>query len=431
MRILFLSNFYPPARSGGYTQWCQEVNERLAERGHTTGILTSNYELAKVPAGEKNTYRHLHLEGDLNYYRPLHFFTQWKREHQENLIFLEQTVKDFAPDLIFVWGMWALSKSLPALAEQLLPGRVVYYISDYWPAKIDMHTTYWQSPARRQPMRAAKRVVSKAVLPMIARESQCELKLEHAMCVSTRVRDLLVEGGLPVQGCRIIYGGTDVERFTSVRKREDLSAPVKLLYAGQLVQHKGVHTAIAAMVILVKEQNLNQITLSLVGAGHPDYEASLHALVEREHLHNHVTFHKPVSKEAMPDILQQHDVLIFPSIYEEPFARIVLEAMASGLVVVGTTTGGSKDILRDGETGLTFAPEDADGLAKQITRLIADPDLYQRASQTGRQTVLENFTLDRMVDEIEGYLKDCLVNSYQAPALLSFSHSRCEDVSTT
>ena len=110
MRILFLSNFFPPARPGGYTQWCHEVAERLAERGHNVGVLTSRYEREKAPVGEQNIYRLFHLEGDLDYYEPIHFFTQWKKQHRENLACLENTVRDFAPDLIFVWGMWSLSK---------------------------------------------------------------------------------------------------------------------------------------------------------------------------------------------------------------------------------------------------------------------------------------------------------------------------------
>jgi glycogen synthase len=411
MRILFLSNFFPPARPGGYTQWCHEVAERLAERGHTIGVLTSRYELAKAPAGEQNIYRLLHLEGDLAYYQPLHFFTQWKKQHRENLVFLEQTVKDFAPDLIFIWGMWALSKALPALAEQLLPGRVVYYLSDYWPSALDMHTTYWQSPSRGWPMQVPKRVLSRVAMSMLAKEGQPDLKLEQVICVSARVRDLLVETGLPIQHARIIHGGTDVERFRSIRERKYVAGHLKLLYAGQLVYHKGVHTAIEAMARLVNNRKINQITLTLVGSGHPDYEAFLHDLVARERLHDFVTFHKPVSKDIMPAILQQFDVLIFPSIYEEPLARLTQEAMASGLVVVGTTTGGTKEILRDGETGFTFAPEDADGLAEQVTRLINDPDLCCRLAQAGRQTVLENFTLDKMVEEIEAYLVGCFVRS--------------------
>jgi glycogen synthase len=414
MRILFLSNFFPPARPGGYTQWCHEVAERLAERGHTIGVLTSSYELAKAPAGEQNRYRLLHLEGDLAYYQPLHFFTAWKKQHRENLLFLEQTVKDFAPDLIFVWGMWALSKALPAMAEQLMPGRVVYYLSDYWPSALDMHTTYWQSSTRRGPMLIPKRALSRIAMSMLAKEGQPELKLEHVICVSARVRELLIEAGLPIQHARVIHGGTDVERFLEVRKRDDRSGRLKLLYTGQLANHKGVHTAIEAMANLVHKRGVNEISLTLVGSGHPDYEAYLRDLVESEQLSEFVTFHKAVSKDEMPDILQQFDVLIFPSIYEEPLARVTQEAMASGLVVVGTTTGGTEEILKDGETGLTFAPKDADGLAEQVNRLIIDSDLRCRLAQAGRQIVLENFTLDKMVEEIEDYLVSCIVKSHQA-----------------
>ena len=411
MRILFLSNFFPPARPGGYTQWCHEVAERLSGRGHTIGVLTSRHESEKAPAGEQNIYRLLHLEGDLAYYQPLHFFTKWRKQHRENLVFLERAVKDFAPDLIFVWGMWALSKALPALAEQLLPGRVVYYLSDYWTSAVDMHTTYWQSPARRWPMQVTKQVLSRAAMSMLAKEDQPDLKLERVICVSARVRDLLVEAGLPVQHARIIHGGTDIERFPDVRKRDYASGHLKLLYAGQLVRHKGVHTAIEAMARLVNQRKINQITLTLLGSGHPDYEAFLRNLIEREGLQDFITFHTPVSKDEMPAILQQFDVLIFPSIYEEPLARMTQEAMASGVVVVGTMTGGTQEILKDGETGLTFAPEDAEGLARQVNRLIIDPDLYCRLAQAGRQTVLENFTLDKMVKEIEAYLVDCFVGS--------------------
>ena len=405
MRILFLSNFFPPARPGGYTQWCHEVAERLAERNHTIGILTSRYELEKAPSNEQNIYRLLHLEGDLAYYQPIHFFTRWKKQHRENLAFLEHTVKDFAPDLIFVWGMWALSKALPALAEQLLPGRVVYYVSDYWPSAVNMHTIYWTSPVRHGPMQIPKRVLSRAAMSMLAKEGRPDLKLEQVICVSARVRDLLVEAGLPIQHARVIHGGTDIQRFLNVRKREYRSGHLKLLYAGQLVHHKGVHTAIEAIANLVNRHKLNQITLTLIGSGHPDYEAFLRDLVEREHLQDFVTFHKPVSKDEMPAILQTFDVLIFPSIYEEPLARMTQEAMLSGLVVVGTTTGGTMEILKEGETGLTFAPGDADGLAEQVTRLVADTDLCCRLSQAGRQMVLENFTLNKMVKEIEVYLQ--------------------------
>lgn len=407
MKILILSNFFPPARPGGYTQWCQEVSDRLSKQGHTIGVLTSRYELAKAPVNEQNIYRLLHLEGDLEYYQPLHFFTQWKKQQRENLAFLEKTVQDFAPDLIFVWGMWSLSKSLPALAEQLLPRQVVYFLSDYWPSTVDMHTTYWRSPAQNWIMQIPKQLLSKVALSMIAQEGKPYPRYENVICVSARVRELLIDSGVPVHNATIIHGGTDVERFADVPERNFGGGELKLLYAGQLVRHKGVHTAIEAIARLVNEQKITQVNLTIVGSGHPDYEMFLHDLIKREELLQFVKFHGSVAKEQMPALLRQFDVLIFPSIYEEPLARVTQEAMSAGLVVVGTTTGGTKEILKDGETGFTFDPEDAAGLANQLNRLISNPELCQQLSRAGRQTVLENFTLDKMVKEIEAYLTNC------------------------
>jgi glycosyltransferase involved in cell wall biosynthesis len=326
---------------------------------------------------------------------------------------LDRTTHDFEPELIFVWGMWALSKALAARAERLMPGRVVYYLSDYWTIAQDWHTSYWQAPARHAVMRPFKRVIGSAAMAIVAAEGQPDLELERVICVSARLRDRLVEAGLPIQHARIIYGGSDVERFLKRREADGPGGPVKLLYAGQLVRHKGVHTAIEAMAKLVRERDIRRIHLTLVGSGHPEYEAFLRGLVERELLHDYVAFRAPVSKDQMPDLLRQFDVLVFPSTYEEPLARITQEAMASGLVVVGTTTGGTEEILSDGETGLTFAPGDANGLADQVVRLVSDPDLHRRLAQTGRQTVRERFTLDRMVLEIDGYLRDSLADSSQ------------------
>jgi glycosyltransferase involved in cell wall biosynthesis len=97
--------------------------------------------------------------------------------------------------------------------------------------------------------------------------------------------------------------------------------------------------------------------------------------------------------------------LLFPSVWPEPLARVVQEAMAVGLVVIGTTTGGTPELLQDGLTGLTFAAEDADGLARQIGRLARDPALFETLAQAARQTVESRFTQERMVDEIEAYFQ--------------------------
>ena len=85
-------------------------------------------------------------------------------------------------------------------------------------------------------------------------------------------------------------------------------------------------------------------------------------------------------------------------------ARTVMEAMAAGLVVIGTEVGGQAEMLTDGENSLTFQAEDAEGLARQIERALDAPDLLPQLAKAGQQLVMERFTLERMATEFEAWL---------------------------
>lgn len=407
MRILFLSNFYPPARPGGYTQWCQEVADGLCARGHNIGVLTSRHEAHKAShETDRDVYRLLHLDGDLLNYNPMHFFLRWRQQRRENIHTVERVVNDFQPDLIFIWGMWAMSHSVPAAAERLMPGRTVYFLSDYWPAAQSMHASYWRRPARHWYTRLPRKLLQTIALRMLAVEKLDKPAFRHTICVSAAVRDILIDRGIPLQEARVIHGGTRLNGFSRIPERDFSARPLKALYAGQLVQHKGVHTALQAMARL-RDTNGN-FTLDIVGAGSPRYESSLRDFVNQYDLEDCITFHGQVPKTDIPAVLRDAHVLIFPSVYQEPFARTLQEAMLAGLVVVGTTTGGTPEILRQDHNGLTFPPQDAQRLAAQLRRLSQDPALCARLAHTARCTVLESYTLEHMIDGIENYLLESI-----------------------
>src|SRR5262249_26154321 len=153
--------------------------------------------------------------------------------------------------------------------------------------------------------------------------------------------------------------------------------------------------------------DLQNVRLNVVGSDWgAGYESYLRQIVTVAGLDAYVTFAGHVPAEEMPQLLRKFDVLLVPSIWAEPFSRMLLEGMSSGLVVVATPTGGTTEILADGENGLLFAPGDAKDLAQKLNRLAADPELRRRLAQAGRQTAIQRFTSAKMMDEIEGYLKD-------------------------
>jgi glycogen synthase len=409
MRILILSNFYPPSRSWGYTQLCHEVCRKLVERGHTLAVLTSNYPSTGPQEKEIPVYRRLHLESDPLHYRPLSLLTRPWRQEQNRRALLE-TAARFRPDVVFIWGLWNMSTDVAAAAERLPATKVVYYISDHWPVHDTPHDVYWRLPGRRWLTRAPKAAANRLALAWLDWQGRDPaLQFERAICVSETLRQSLVEKGAPLQQAAVIYNGIDVAAFSRYAPGANGRQPdtcLRLLYAGRLSHDKGVHTAIAALARLVHDEGYTNASLAIAGDGAPGYVASLKRLVSQRHLDGHVTFHGLVARERMPGLLSHCDVLVFPSIAAEALPRMPQEAMACGLIVVGTITGGTRELLLDGETGLTFPPDDDETLCNQLLRLAREPELRRRLAEAGRQTILEKFTMERMVDEIEYYLEE-------------------------
>lgn len=424
MRILFLSAFYPPYSIGGWEQLARDINNRLQARGHITHVLTSTHGTDASSnthsPDEHSVERILKLESHLHHYR-LSDFTSYSKRLQYNRAVTRESIERFRPDVVFVHVMFNLSPAVPRVAEELLPGRVVYYIANDWPYAPDPHTAYWHSPATRPWSRLIKRLVSPFALHWLARKSeQLDVNLDNVLSVSQAVRrDLIRHASVAPEAIKVVYNGVEVDKFKpdgqSARGSEPITsngaasqrtkpASLALLYAGSIVEHKGIHTAVEALAHLKKQSKLSDINLTIVGSGHPDYETRLKRMVQQEGLGNHVRFQGRVARKEMPKVMAQADALLVPSLWEEPLSRVMQEGMAAGLVVIGTLTGGTGELLVEGETGLTFEPGNAEMLAQRFCDLISSPDLREKLRRNGREAVVSRFDIRRMVDEIEEHL---------------------------
>lgn len=405
MRLLTVSNFYPPHHVSGYAMLCSDVMESLRARGHETTVLTST-----LGHGGETTDGHVHrlltLESPLDYYRPIEGLA-YPIASGRNLRHLRRLAHEFRPDIVFVWGMWNLSKRLAEEAEKLMGSRVVYYLANPWPIEPNQHRAYWELLTRRPWLNWVKAGCRLAVKWLLRTEWQpVPLRFEHAPCCSRALRDQLVAAGVPLKDAPIIYEGIDVESYawhSAQRRLPARDGLLSLVYVGLLVPHKGVHTAIEALSRLSPEI-LERVRLTILGSGHPDYESSLRDLVKTHDLARFVSFERPIPRTELPGFLARHHALVMPSIWEEPLALIMQEGLASGLAVVGSATGGTTEIIRDGHNGLLFEPEDADLLAEHIRRLVLDPSLCRALAEQGQATARERFALRRMVDDIEAYL---------------------------
>ena len=410
MRILFLTNFYQTLWSGRRRAIVSTSGRGLKQRGHTTLVLTSMHGTNNVPVEEDGISRALYLEVDATPWRhSITFFTQRKAREKHNLHCFERVIEQFEPDVIYIWGMWNLHKSLPVFAEARYPDKVAYRFASYWPTLPSAHEFYWNAPGRTWYSQIPKGLLRHIALTMLGNEVQPnQLTFKHAMCVSAASRNVLVEAGMPVSTARIIYTGLELEKYLNSEQHQRVldDDSLNLLYAGRLTSTKGIDTAIDAMAKLVFDQGRRKIRLSLAGSGSVDYENHLRGLVIQAGLSDYVSFLGWVSPEEMPALLRKFDVLLMPSIWQEPFARVLLEGMVSSLVVVATPTGGTPEIVLDGENGLLFTPGNSDDLAQKIARLLDDSELRTKLAKAGKQTILERFTVARMMDDIESFLHD-------------------------
>lgn len=408
MRLLFLSNLYPPFDIGGYEQWCQEMAVCLRERGHTVHILTSRYGLDGPVQPEPDVTRTLYLQADVYHYKPLDFFIKRPFQELSNRRQLRTVLDEFEPDLVLVWGMWDLSPNLPAWAERWLPGKVAYFIASYWPLDTDIHKAYWEAPANRRVTELAKRPFRALALSRLDNGNYPpKLRFEHVMCCSHYVRDTVVVGGAVPPGAAVLFGGTDVAPFIEAARkaRKETKGPLRLLYFGSLVPDKGVHTAIEALGLLKARGALARVDFTILGSGHPDYESRLRAMVAELAIGDRVHFAGRVPRDEIPSWLARFDVYLFTSTWPEPMARSVMEAMAAGLLVIGSEVGGQVEMLFNEENGLTFQPGDAVGLADRITYALDHPARRDQLASAGRHMVVERFTLDRMAVDIENWLR--------------------------
>jgi glycosyltransferase involved in cell wall biosynthesis len=344
-----------------------------------------------LPRREGDVFRWLH--GDLADRHGLGRAVTLLRQEISGRWALERLAARCSPDVVYVWSPRFVSLA-PLLIAPALGLPVCCYVSDDWLARWDDVDTWRNTGAI---LNAIADTVAGPRRP--GRPSGI-----HAQFASEYLKQACLEAGWALESAPVIRWGVDTRRFAP-------GAPAswgrpRLLYVGQVVPHKGVHTAIDACRLLAQWHGLGETELTIVGGTTlPAYLESLKDRAGADGLAGRVHFMGSVARDRLPAIYRAHDVLVFPSIWPEPFSLTLLEAMASGMAVVATATGGSAELLRHEANALVFPPEDATACAGHVRRLAEEPDLRSRMQREARRTVEESFDLERMLDDVESDLR--------------------------
>lgn len=162
--------------------------------------------------------------------------------------------------------------------------------------------------------------------------------------------------------------------------------PLAIGYAGRLVPEKGLD------ILLLAAAQVPEVCVRIAGAG-PE-KGLLDYLVKQHGLGERVMFERPRPSTGMPQFYATLDAFVLPSRtrpnWKEQFGRVLIEAMACGVPVVGSTSGEIPNVI--GEAGLTFPEDDVEALAAHLRTLQRNPEVRAQLAATGRARVLARYT---------------------------------------
>ncbi len=205
------------------------------------------------------------------------------------------------------------------------------------------------------------------------------------------------------------FGASLPEAF--VRSRAAEPGPLRIVFLGNVIPRKGLHTLLEAISRQPAAFHLDIIgSLTADGA----YAQEMQGLASVLRPPSSVDFLGPLDNLPLADKLKSAHVLVVPSSYEG-FGIVYLEGMGFGLPAIGTTAGAAGEIIREGETGFLIRPEDAETLAARLAGLAADRSLLARLSVRALERYRAQPTWQQTSGEIRAFLKNMVMPARNTP----------------
>ncbi len=391
MRVLLVSNLYPPYRVGGFEQIAAWVAEGLRARGHETWVLTGH---GPALAASRELHPELdldlaalaarHLEGGLP---PAGGLPASLRRHvfsPSNFRACLRQIRALRPDLVCFWNLSWISPS-PLLAAWVKGVPAVMHLSD----TVANPLRNPHPPSFPERWRGAATVAVDALLRW-GRPRRLIVPSQFLR------RKLIRTEGLPPDRTEVLRWPVGPGLGAAVDRGRPLSPPRRFLFVGALIEEKGVPVLVEAFLRAQAEQP--DLSLTLVGEGAAAFVGSV-----RERCRDRaVRFAGRLDRAGVSQAYATHDALVFPSVWDEPFALVPLEGQAMGLPVIASSAGGTPEAIEHESDGLLVPPADPAALAAAMLRLHRDPGLAGRLAERGQQRVRGESGFEPFLARLEG-----------------------------
>ena len=391
MRILQVVHGYPPQEWGGVELVTATLAQALAERGHGVTVFARTADTTAEefslrddePDAPADTDAQVRMVRVVRVVNNLRHVSHFRLEYDSPFLneAFQQVLAEARPDIVHIQHVGHLSGSLIQVPVQLgYP--VVLSLHDFFFAcyrihLIDNHTRLCPGPDRGERCVACLQVETSA--DEACRRFAYFEQLLHmpqrvivpSQFLADRMQEIFpfVEPRLQV----VAPGIVPVRQIRQEGWKDQQPGPLRVLYIGVLMPHKGPHLLIEATRGLPS----GSLAVSLYGGRVAAWQAYADQL-EADAADLPVRFCGTYEHNQLGTILAQHDVLVVASMCEETFSLVTREALQAGLPVIAARRGALPEVIRDGVNGLLFEPENAHDLRRCLERLRTDTQLREQ-----------------------------------------------------
>jgi len=398
MKILYLSDNFPPESSGGADIVAFELAREMKRQGHDVYVITTTQ-----TKGPTTFTKH---EGIKVYRVYANFHSRWSAYlgiyNPQTIGEIRRILHEIGPNTVHAHNIHRYL-SYQALKISKLSGAKVFLTAhdamSFHYGKLDKvrKVSSWAQlkkyKKRYNPLRNA--IIRKYFGRYV----------DKIFAVSVELKEALEVNG--VHGVMVIHNGIDTSRWqiskdrvAEFKSKFALNGKKIVLFGGRLSEPKGGEKIIRVMKRVVKE--VPETVLLVLGKSN-DYSKKMITLAERLNINSRVVFTEWISGEELIASYHASNIVVTPSLYLDPFPTVNLEAMACARPVVGTYLGGTKEVVLNEKTGFIIDPFDTEAVALKITELLNNPKKAEEFGKAGMNRVKTCFTLTHQVEKTLRY----------------------------
>lgn len=396
MKIILPVHYFPPVYKGGAEQYSFSLARSLIEKGHNVKVIS--VETLNRVGGPPLVSEHDKYAGVEVYRLSLPEHEDKNFLHSFNNPFVGEWFTNFLranqPDVVHFQGAYRLSASIISSARQLnLP--TVLTLHDYW--FVCPRLTLLRSdgllcngPQQRidcvrccgQAESADGRYIEEwmaedpALLEPLMGQRQ-EFLLEQLLSVDALIspskflRAIHLQLGVPEHKIQVVpFGMSEAKRQSGLQEKP--KGPIRIAYTGHLHTHKGGRVLVEALLRMSDVQT--KISAKIFGdqSANEDFVCLLKNMAKGE---EYIQFPGGFEPWQLPDILENTDVVVVPSLWYENSPLVILQALKSGVPIVASDVYPLRELIAHNFNGLLFERGNAKALELQLRRLVDEPGL--------------------------------------------------------